>query len=420
MNIHASFRSLIRLCAAGAFVILAVPGAFAGHSKPKGLTGTGTTGTIPVWTGAKSLGNSAITQFGDNIGIGLAMPAAQLHLVGGGIFVDGGTVGIAVNAQTGSGGEAIYGECTTANNNCYSVEGYAPAGDYAAYFYGGKGAYLESDDLGYPAVDAVAYGTNSYAVSGISNAYRAGYFKSSDNGLYSLFVDTEGGPTQATSGLEVNGSIRVEGNLFVAGSKAGYVVDEMQNADSVALEQGDVVVIAADSGPAVLGTIPVPRVKLATSANDTAVVGVVDAMLYVPDAATRSGYEAQQQADHDAAKQTQPTEKSRENKIAPMAKMANIANRISDAAGTMHADSNATNALPGGYCSVVTLGSFKMVKVDSSFGAIKAGDLLTTSPHAGYAMKVSDKLAASGAIIGKALSGLTSGTGTVSVLVTLK
>jgi hypothetical protein len=100
--------------------------------------------------------------------------------------------------------------------------------------------------------------------------------------------------------------------------------------------------------------------------------------------------------------------------------MANIPNRISDAAGTLHAAVNATSAVPNGYSSVVTLGAYKVIKVDASFGAIKAGDLLTTSSHPGYAMRVRDKAAASGAIIGKALSSFENGTGTVTVMVTLK
>ncbi len=78
---------------------------------------------------------------------------------------------------------------------------------------------------------------------------------------------------------------------------------------------------------------------------------------------------------------------------------------------------DATRAEKGGYVSVVTLGSFKVVKVDASFGAIHSGDLLTTSSHAGYAMKVTDKVQAIGAIIGKALGNLDSGTGTIPVLV---
>jgi hypothetical protein len=284
----------------------------------------------------------------------------------------------------------------------------------AADFYGNDWGIYVVNSGSHPAVQSYASGANSYAGQFTSNSYRAGYFKSLNSGAFSLYVDTQDGPMQGTSGLEVNGSIRAEGNLYIAGSKAGYVVDEMQNADHVDLEAGDVVVVAEDSSAPVLGNIPVPRIKLATSANDSAVVGIVDEVMYVPDASTRAAYEAQQTADREAANRAQS------NPEGKLEGMANIQNRISDAAGTLHSDPAATSAKPNAYCSVVTLGAYKAVKVDASFGAIRPGDLLTTSTHAGYAMKVSDKAAASGAIVGKALSSLPSGVGTVSVLVTLK
>jgi hypothetical protein len=93
---------------------------------------------------------------------------------------------------------------------------------------------------------------------------------------------------------------------------------------------------------------------------------------------------------------------------------------ITDEQGTVHVIPGATTVARGGYVNVVTLGAYKAVKVDASFGAIHAGDLLTTSPNPGYAMKVTDKAQASGAVIGKALGDLESGTGTVPVMVTLK
>jgi hypothetical protein len=183
---------------------------------------------------------------------------------------------------------------------------------------------------------------NGYAGYFISTNYRAGYFKSGNDGRYSLYVDSQDGPTQATAALNVVGTIRGEGNLVIAGSKAGYVVDEMQNADNVNLEPGDVVVIAEDSSAPVLGQIPVPRIKLAANANDTAVVGVVDEIMYVPDANTRAAYEAQARAHRDAATRAQ---NDLENKHAPM---VSIQNRISDEAGTLHPDPYATSARPGG------------------------------------------------------------------------
>ena len=53
-------------------------------------------------------------------------------------------------------------------------------------------------------------------------------------------------------------------------------------------------------------------------------------------------------------------------------------------------------------------------------GAIRAGDLLTTSDTAGHAMKAVDKVRRDGAVIGKAMSSLKSGKGLVLVLVSLK
>ncbi|MEO1655684.1 MAG: hypothetical protein AAFU64_19230, partial [Bacteroidota bacterium] len=60
------------------------------------------------------------------------------------------------------------------------------------------------------------------------------------------------------------------------------------------------------------------------------------------------------------------------------------------------------------------------VKANTSSGAIKAGDLLTTSDRAGEAMKVSDYEKSRGAILGKAMTSLEDGSGYVLVLVSLQ
>ena len=57
---------------------------------------------------------------------------------------------------------------------------------------------------------------------------------------------------------------------------------------------------------------------------------------------------------------------------------------------------------------------------DASYGAIKPGDLLTTSPTPGHAMKVSDYEQAQGAILGKAMTYLEKGQGLVLILVSLQ
>ena len=59
-------------------------------------------------------------------------------------------------------------------------------------------------------------------------------------------------------------------------------------------------------------------------------------------------------------------------------------------------------------------------KADASHGPIRVGDLLTTAPTPGHAMRASDRTRAFGATLGKALGSLDAGTGLIPVLVTLK
>jgi hypothetical protein len=68
----------------------------------------------------------------------------------------------------------------------------------------------------------------------------------------------------------------------------------------------------------------------------------------------------------------------------------------------------------------VALSGRVYVRADASNGAIRPGDLLTTSDTPGHAMKVTDYVKAHGAIIGKAMVALHEGRGMVLVLVTLQ
>ena len=75
----------------------------------------------------------------------------------------------------------------------------------------------------------------------------------------------------------------------------------------------------------------------------------------------------------------------------------------------------------------ISLGSTRLLFVDQrledpplSRVTIAPGDLLTSSDLPGYAMKASDRSRAAGAVIGKSMTGLESGTGLVLVLVSLQ
>ncbi len=59
-------------------------------------------------------------------------------------------------------------------------------------------------------------------------------------------------------------------------------------------------------------------------------------------------------------------------------------------------------------------------KVDAQYAPIDVGDLLTTSPTPGYAMKADDPLKAFGSVIGKALRSLEAGQGMIPILIALQ
>ena len=59
-------------------------------------------------------------------------------------------------------------------------------------------------------------------------------------------------------------------------------------------------------------------------------------------------------------------------------------------------------------------------KIDADYGAIAVGDMLTTSATPGHAMRASDPQRSFGAVLGKALGGLSAGRGLVPILVALQ
>lgn len=81
---------------------------------------------------------------------------------------------------------------------------------------------------------------------------------------------------------------------------------------------------------------------------------------------------------------------------------------------TLGRQDDKTNRLP------LALTGTVYCKVDAQYGAIEVGDLLTTSPTCGHAMKASDPGKAFGTVIGKALRELTVGTGLIPILVALQ
>lgn len=195
-----------------------------------------------------------------------------------------------------------------------------------------------------------------YAQSSTSASYYAGYFKSRNSASAGIFID---------------------GTLTATGSKTGYVVDVCRNDGPGPLELGDVVAIVGVGEP-VIGEIPVISVSRATDDSASAVAGVVD-QRFLTEGTTGESL-------------------PRPDSTIPIV-------------------ADGTAIQQGEYVTIVTLGAFRAVKVDASYGAIQAGDLLVASPNPGHAMRSDDPRV--GTVIGKALSELNRGVGTIPVLVTL-
>jgi hypothetical protein len=241
---------------------------------------------------------------------------------------------------------------------------YGIGDNYGVEGYGNHGAYFS----GYDDNQDLILGGDVGRINANSSANSQLYLSSNADAIIKL--DNDGGGNNVLRIKNSSGSdactIDEAGNLACAGSKTGYVADIAQNDDSTAITNGDVVAISG-VGPAVLGEIPVIKVHRATDTDASAIIGVVD-QHYLLDA-QESLYE--------------------DGEIAP-----------------------------GEYLTLVTLGAYKAIKVDASYGAIKPGDLLVASPHAGYAMRAVSLN--SGTIVGKALGELQSGTCTIAVMVTLQ
>jgi hypothetical protein len=216
-----------------------------------------------------------------------------------------------------------------------------------------------------------------YGVHGSSTFDFGGYFYSqNETALHAESDDTVNWAAEiVNNGGNTSPGLYLDGYFSATGSKTGYVVDIAINDGAVPLESGDVVVITGASEP-VLGQIPLVEVRKASEAGSTAVSGVVDQPFTV------------------------------EGEEPPLPE------------GATALASEGTSIGWGEYLSMVTLGAFKSIKVDASFGAIQPGDLLVSSSNPGHAMKAESPRV--GTVIGKALGELESGTGVIPVQVMLQ
>ncbi len=372
-------------------------------------------------------------------GIGVQSSTLYQRSGGGYAWFTGGTHNDSA-FNPGAGGTALMtltsaGALTTSSTITGTSTSTAKAvtGVHAATTGEGAGIYgISASPLGFPVLGEgadggyggkfVSNGSQGWAVYGVSDTGFAGRFSGR---LYASGATTFGstlnvtGATTLGSNLAVTGSTTLNGEVTTQGGVAGFAVKNRDDSSkrwvmySRNVGGGDQFILYSDTSGDVASITPAGDLYL-DGALSTTVLTI------------RGGADVAEPFEMTKPDELEPgcvvvidEEHPGQLAMSRTAYDTKVAGIVSGAGGVkpglrLHQD----GVLEGDHH--VALSGRVYVKADASSGAIKPGDLLTTSDTPGHAMKVSQHGEAQGAILGKAMTGLDSGTGLVLVLVTLQ
>jgi hypothetical protein len=368
-------------------------------------------GRLALWTGSDVL---SVTR-GAMVGIGIDAPEVKLHVVGGPVGPGGGTLILgpttASNLRLGYDTEyswiQSHGSKPLRINQLGNNVTVGDLGATPVQFHVRRGIACgpwARPDAAEGRIECTGpVGELSFAkrtlTSWPASPQRGDrYLWYNQDGIARLWTE----PGVNLVHIDGNGNMTLEGWINAKGGKIGYVVDHFLNATGEALEEGDVVVVSGTQPAAFYGVrdnVPVPEVDLTDIAGDPRVCGIVAQV-------------------HDGGGETLPGSELGEapaDEPAPAPKR-----RGKGAAAAAKAAFDPTRVATGQRGAMVTLGAFSHCKVDAQYGAIQPGDLLMASPTRGHAQKVTDRAAATGCIVGKALAALEKGTAKIPVMVLLQ
>ncbi len=397
-----------------------------------GIGGSGSAYYLPKFTGTTTLGNSSIYESsGGNIGIGTTVPSAKLHVLGtvrmnGLQLASSPTAGYVLTSDAaGTGtwqppaGESLWESCT--GGICYD------AGVV------GIGTTTPSTAT---ALDVVTSATNAIKGQGGTNGIRgegstAGVVGAGGTrgvlgtgtswGVHGSSTGGTGVKGESTTGIGVNaisdGTTTSHPALYAANTNgAGIAVFSTctsTDANMVVVNKGSGDILKGFSGPT--GGDLVFRVENdgRTSVSVLQITG---------------GADLSEQFDvHAAGTEIRPGMVVCIDPDAPgrlllstRAYDRTVAGVISGAGGIQPGMRMGQRGSVADGRQPIALTGRVYVYADASQGAIRPGDLLTTSDTPGHAMRVADHARGQGAILGKAMTALSEGTGLVLVLVSLQ
>jgi hypothetical protein len=330
--------------------------------------GSGTPNTIPQFTTATTIGDSPIIQSGGNIGINTNFLTARLSVVEGRNTLLNGFQPYAVYGNVTSGinfAAGVRGDATATTGSASGVIGvaYAPGSGVTGLVLAAEGGTGVSGTTQSTSGFAVGVGGEATGTTGNGVGVFGQTF--SGDGIAGLFINRRRGnilvgsvgQNPDTTVFRVDGTGRVFADGGFRPFGADFAEEMVVSGDRSRYEPGDLLVIDP------LGE---HRLTLSETPYSTLVAGVYS---------TRPGVVASQ---HRAD------------------------------------DPGLRNEVPLAVVGIVPC------KVTADNGPIAAGDLLVTSSTLGRAMKGTDRTRMLGAVVGKALEPLRSGTGVIQMLVTLQ
>lgn len=339
------------------------------------VTGSGTAGNIAKFTGSSTVGNSVVVESNGSIGIGTSSPLYPLQVFGG--F---GT------PSTRPGPRVLFGELRDPSNFATAVEGLASA--TTGNVTGVSGVTFSPAGVGIVGNHAVSDGGGGGGVIGLTSA---------TNG----FAYGTRGDAIATSGAVI-------GVMGITNSPQG------DGGRFVGVKGASGTILRGDTGPAGAGEVTVFRVD----GNGTIFADGGFRPFgadFAESVAVKGGTE------HYAPGDLLVIDASGERRLslsqAPYSTL--VAGIYSTQPGVVASQHRIDEAMPKNEVPLAVVGIVPC-KVTAENGPVAVGDLLVTSSAPGHAMKGTDRGRMLGAVVGKALEPLHTGTGVIQVLVTLQ